>query len=177
MSTMKVDNILGSGGGNTAQINGITPALASQAEAQAGTDNAKLMTPLRVAEELAALNIVLLGTIATTSGSSQVLSGLTLTAYKFLRFVANGVSFNGASNLSIDGIACSGATTGTADVVHGIMDLDLSNGVFSSGITRQSVGGGGWSGVTSYRTSSTSVTVGVISGSFDAGSIRVYGVR
>lgn len=177
MSTMRVDNILSSGGLNTATINGITPTLASQAEAEAGTNNTNLMTPLRVTEAITSLSTVLLGTINTTSGSSQSLSGLTLTSYKFLRFVANGVSFNGASNLSIDGIACSGATTVAADVLYGIMDLDLSDGVFSSGITRQSVGGGGWSGVTSYRTSSTSVTVGVISGSFDAGSIRVYGVR
>ena len=39
MSTMRVDSILSSGGLNTATINGITPALASQAEAQAGSDN------------------------------------------------------------------------------------------------------------------------------------------
>lgn len=52
MSTMKVDNIVSSGGTNTAQINGITPALASQAEAEAGTDNTKLMTPLLVKNAL-----------------------------------------------------------------------------------------------------------------------------
>ena len=52
MSTMKVDSIVSSGGTNTAQINGITPALASQAEAEAGTDNTKLMTPLRLRNAL-----------------------------------------------------------------------------------------------------------------------------
>ena len=52
MSTMKVDSIVSSGGTNTAQINGIIPALASQAEAEAGTDNTKLMTPLRLRNAL-----------------------------------------------------------------------------------------------------------------------------
>lgn len=47
MSTIRTNAIVDASGGNTAQINGITPALASQAEAQAGTDNTKLMTPLR----------------------------------------------------------------------------------------------------------------------------------
>lgn len=49
MSTMRVDTILSSGGANTVQINGIVPAIATQAEAQAATDNTKLMTPLQVA--------------------------------------------------------------------------------------------------------------------------------
>ncbi len=55
MSTLKVDNIIDSEGGNTTSINGVTPALASQAEAQAGTDNTKLMTPLRAKEAINAL--------------------------------------------------------------------------------------------------------------------------
>lgn len=55
MSTIKANTILDSAGGNTATINGITPALASQAEAQAGTDNTKLMTPLRVDQAILAL--------------------------------------------------------------------------------------------------------------------------
>lgn len=50
MSTIRANAIVDNAGGNTATINGITPALASQAEAQTGTDNTKLMTPLRVAQ-------------------------------------------------------------------------------------------------------------------------------
>lgn len=50
MSTIRVNTILDAAGGNAAQINGITPALATLAEAEAGTDNAKLMTPLRAAQ-------------------------------------------------------------------------------------------------------------------------------
>lgn len=50
MSTIRANAILDAAGGNTATINGITPALASQAQAEAGTDNTTLMTPLRVAQ-------------------------------------------------------------------------------------------------------------------------------
>lgn len=55
MSTVKANSFLDGAGGNTATINGITPALASQAEAEAGTDNTKLMTPLRASQAIAAL--------------------------------------------------------------------------------------------------------------------------
>lgn len=69
---VRVATIVGAGGANDAQINGITPALASQVEAQAGTDNAKLMTPLRVNEAIAALvttTTVLNATAAATAGA------------------------------------------------------------------------------------------------------------
>lgn len=49
-----VSSITDSAGGNTATINGITPALASQAEAEAGTDNTKLLTPLRAKQQMIA---------------------------------------------------------------------------------------------------------------------------
>ena len=52
MSTVKANAFVDGAGGNTATINGITPALASQAEAQAGTDNTKIMTPLRLRDAL-----------------------------------------------------------------------------------------------------------------------------
>lgn len=56
MSTVRANTFLDGAGGNTATINGITPALASQAEAEAGTDNTKLMTPLRVEQAINAAN-------------------------------------------------------------------------------------------------------------------------
>ena len=52
MSTVKANFFLDSAGGNTAQINGITPALSSQAQAEAGTDNTTQMTPLRVVDAI-----------------------------------------------------------------------------------------------------------------------------
>lgn len=52
MSAVKANFFLDSAGGNNAQINGITPALSSQAQAEAGTDNTTLMTPLRLRNAL-----------------------------------------------------------------------------------------------------------------------------
>lgn len=52
---IRVASIVDASGGNTVTINGITPALATNAEALAGTDNTKLMTPLRVAEAVPAV--------------------------------------------------------------------------------------------------------------------------
>lgn len=72
MSTIRTNNIVDAAGGNTATINGITPALATNAEAVAGVDNTKLMTPQRVNEAIAALvttTTVLNATAAATAGA------------------------------------------------------------------------------------------------------------
>lgn len=59
MSTIRANAFLDNSGGNTATINGITPALASQAQAEAGTDNTTLVTPLRVDQAIMSyLNVV-----------------------------------------------------------------------------------------------------------------------
>lgn len=54
--TVRANAILDAAGGNTATINGKLPLgasdIATQAEAQAGTDNTKLMTPLRTGEAI-----------------------------------------------------------------------------------------------------------------------------
>jgi hypothetical protein len=50
--TVLLGGILDAAGGNTATINGVTPALSSQAQAQAGTENTTQMTPLRVAQAI-----------------------------------------------------------------------------------------------------------------------------
>lgn len=55
MSTIKANAYLDAAGGNTATINGITPALSSLAQAQAGTDNTTQMTPLRTSDAITAL--------------------------------------------------------------------------------------------------------------------------
>lgn len=109
MSTMRVDNILSSGGGNNATINGITPAFASQAEAEAGTDNTKIMTPLRVAQAARPI----LGTAQTpTSGTFVDFTGIPATATR-VSVILTGVSFNAAVDLRFqlgdsDGIETTG---------------------------------------------------------------------
>jgi hypothetical protein len=53
MSTVKANAFVDGAGGNTATVNGVTVALSSQAQAEAGTDNTTQMTPLRVAQAIA----------------------------------------------------------------------------------------------------------------------------
>jgi hypothetical protein len=65
MSTIKANEIIDAAGGNTATINGITPALASQAQATAGTDNTTQMTPLRTSQAITALTTAALVGAAT----------------------------------------------------------------------------------------------------------------
>lgn len=64
MSTIKANAIIDAAGGNTATINGITPAFSSQAQAIAGTDNTTQMTPLRTSQAITAL------TTATVVGAA-----------------------------------------------------------------------------------------------------------
>lgn len=158
-------------------------ALASQAQAEAGTDNTTVMTPLRAAQAIAVLSpayidTVLLGTLTTTSGSSQTLSGLVLTPYKFLHFTLNGVSTSIASTETIGlGTATSlfGGATG-AGVVSGMGWVDLGNGV-GTAVTRLGTVSNVGTGATGYSTATTSVSVNVSGGTFDAGTIRIYGVK
>ena len=132
----------------------------------------------------AASSIVHLGTITTTSGSSASLSGLTLTSYKQLQFSIDGLS--GSANnaiMSLNGYQVVPVLTssGQADVTFGGGTIDLSNGVFWSssalytGTTIQS--GGGRGGLSGLTTASTSITFTLSAGNFDAGSIRIYGVK
>lgn len=175
MSTIRTNAILDAAGGNTATINGVTPALASQAEAQAGTDNTKLMTPLRTAEAIDQIT-VLLGSIATTSGTSRSLAGLNLTPYKFLRLAFNGVSGTAGIELFIDGIKASGGSGSAGALLYGFADIDLATGVMSAAIGTPGNNFSVYAGLTSYTTVTTSIAVsGTVA--FDAGSIRVYGMK
>lgn len=156
----------------------ISASIASQAEAEAGTDNTKLMTPLRSAQAIAALvpkSMVLLGTIATTSGTTVTLSGLTLTSYTELYMVFNGVSIGNTGTVSLNGIVVGDASNNGA-TIFGRIWVDLVNGAFlaaTAGSSANDTLGGGASGLS---TASTSVSL-TATQTFDAGSIRVYGVR
>jgi hypothetical protein len=140
--------------------------------------------PTVAADPSALGGITLLGTIATTSGSSVTLSGLTLTSYKQLQFSIDSVSSTQStgSEIRLNGYPVAAATTGGADsFALGGGTIDLDNGVFWSsfstynGATLAGVGSrGGLSGLT---TASTSITFTISTGNFDAGSIRIYGVK
>lgn len=119
---------------------------------------------------------VLLGTLTTTSGASQSLTSLTLTGYKFLRFVVNGVSSTGAGLFSIGSLQVS-TTGGASSNWLGIVDVDLGTGIGTAQTSGSGAGVGEVRvGTTGYSTASTSVAASVSTGTFDAGSITVYGI-
>jgi hypothetical protein len=172
-----------------------TGLLGGQATAdwEAGTATLEsLVSPAAVAAAIAAQgsSTVLLGTIATTGGTSQTLSGLTLTSYKTLRAVFNGVLKAGTivgSQPDLFFVGCfTGIDPSTSDGARGIVDIDLATG---AGISNLSVIGAtapvsevATSRVlrSSTTTASSSVSVTLVGGTtqtFGGGSVLVYGVR
>ncbi|MFN3892007.1 MAG: hypothetical protein ACK4MV_16550 [Beijerinckiaceae bacterium] len=121
--------------------------------------------------------MTLIGTINTTSGSSQSITGLTLTDYKFLCLVFNGVSGTITNwNLKIGGGAVTGALS-PGDAVFGDVLLSLATGAFT-GVFFTTGGSPNLVGDSSvYSTATTTVTVSTTTGAFDAGSVLVYGVK
>lgn len=133
-------------------------------------------------------SITLLGTITTTSGTSASLGSLTLTDYKILTLVLNGVSANSTTNSSLSLATSNGApfTSGlgtTSEGFYGQITIDLSNGIFWSNIfsTSNSSPTGNSSntyvGLCGYSTASTSITIYTKGATLDAGSIKVYGIK
>lgn len=157
-------------------------SLASQAEAETGTANDKLMTPLRVAQAAAIFGggFTTLGTLVTTSGSTHTLSGLNLTGYKFLYFDLNGISVpSGPGQSFAIGSKTIGSNLNSSDINYGFFQVSLLTGrgfglltatesATASSFAWQNVG---------YSTATTSVSVSINGGSFDAGSVTVYGIK
>jgi hypothetical protein len=136
----------------------------------------------------AAGGMTLLGTLATTSGTTVTLSGLDLTSYKFLVATFDSVSTNNNGSLrlgSTTGFLLSDVTGGIAAGVNGIFTTDLTNGRSTSvtaqynvGLNQMSSGTPAYAGNQNVvTTASTSITFGYSAGSFDAGSILIYGVK
>jgi hypothetical protein len=125
------------------------------------------------------LGPTLLGTIATTSGSSQSLNSLDLSIYNFLRLTFVGVGETGSSQINLNGVQVYDLL-GTGDTVRGFIDIDLSNGVFAATLANAGVSDSGAAnpraGDTDITTASTSITIST-PGTFDGGSVRVYGIR
>ena len=133
--------------------------------------------------------MTLLGTIATTSGSSATLSGLTLTDYKLLYYVVDGVGITtAADDLCIETASLDftiGRSQGTPFLIYLDGFVDLNAGVSTSGVT-QNFNGATRSNTdatrsggrpSSYTTASTSISFLCRSSTFFAGSIRIYGVK
>ena len=126
--------------------------------------------------------MTLLGTLTTTSGTTQTLSGLTLTNYKYLQISVQNVGSSSTSILRLDALDLySSLSTGTN--LWGTIFVDLSNSTFSSMLadipaSSGSVAGSGStrSGKNSYTTASTSISFTQSAGNFNSGTIKIYGV-
>jgi hypothetical protein len=129
----------------------------------------------------------LLGTIATTTGTSQALS-VDLTSYKFLKLVVSRVSHNSGSsrNLRLNSITGPdiAASVSSSNYLYGTVDIDITNeGTFGASVHGSTTSGvtsgttGSYAGESGITTASTSVTVAISGGSFDGGNVYVYGIR
>ena len=150
---------------------------------QALRDNTLAIAEADASVAASLLPTVLLGTLTTTSGSSVTLSSLVLTPYKFLKVVFRGVGTgDAASNLRIAGDECSAPLGNAGQKFYGIADIDLSDGTWSASIgVNVSTGGSGsgtcYGGNSGYTTATTSVVFSIDVGTFDEGSILVYGCK
>jgi len=143
-------------------------------------DNPKAMGEADASVPSNLLPTVLLGTLTTTSGTTQTLSSLVLTPYRFLRFTVNGVSSgSSAVTLRLGTAVIGGQLTTAVETWLGTVTLDLTNGV-ATGLL-QVVSGSTTAilaGASGYTAASTSISFGLGgAASFDAGSILVYGEK
>lgn len=125
--------------------------------------------------------MTLLGTLTTTSGTTQTLSGLTLTSYKLLYVAFNGPSPTTNAQLMLSGaFQLSATTTQIAAGVYGYAIFDLVTGRYTAttaATTTAVATATSYYGNPSITTASTSISFIFSSGSFDAGSILIYGVK
>jgi hypothetical protein len=126
----------------------------------------------------AASSIVLLGTLATTSGSSVTLSGLTLTGYKALFVSYSQVTFSAAETFTFGSSNIGTVFSGTSQG-WGSFWVDLTSGAVGGGHSRvvDTTGVSAVAGNSGVSTASTSLTFTSNTASFVAGSIRIYGVK
>lgn len=137
----------------------------------------------------AANGFTLLGDLSTTSGSSVSISSLDLTGYKYLFVTFNSVSHNDTTgsrfyligNSTADDVQVT-PTQGNTTLYSGHIIISLVSGSWNGCMvghtaansynTGTSVGGD-----LPVTTASTAISVAPSSGSFDNGSILIYGVR
>lgn len=138
---------------------------------------------------ISAGGMTLLGTITTTSGVSQTLSGLDLTSYKQVFLVFSGVSAGSTNNILVgnstaDDVQVTGTTATGTDGFYGHLCIDLNAGIFNASLAPGQTNNSNFrntatvtNGDLPITTASTAISVAASSGSFDDGSIRVYGVK
>jgi len=159
--------------------------LATTAEATTGTDTVRAVTPAGLKAATDALVIggmALLGTVNLSGGSTQSLSGLTLTGYKKLHMVIDALDVSIGADLRQNGDAIM-ALTGSG-YCHGKLDVDLTTSI---GESRLVIGASAslanpltispvlWK--SDLTNASTSVTFTLSAGVYSAGTLYVYGVK
>jgi len=156
-----------------------TPAAPTAA---AATDTTQIATTAFVQQELAAApsggGAILLGTISTASGASASLGSLVLTSYKFIELWFNGCSHSGSNdhwrigNTTSDDVQMTDSM-GVGSAFSGRVKIDLATGVIIADIDDKT------RNYTScpITISSTQITIAPNSGNWDAGSVRVYGIK
>lgn len=121
-----------------------------------------------------------LGTITTTSGASQSLGSLNLTSYKFVKLIFNAVSGT-VDNCALlvgqstsDDVAITASTVDSTESTYGHVEIDLATGIAFAGDFNSA---GNLLAVTPVVNATTTISVAISAGAFDAGSIRVYGIK
>ena len=156
--------------------------LALQAEAEAGTDNTKLMTPLRVAQ---AARPVLGTSVASTSGTSIDFTGIPAWARR-ITVMFGGVSTNGTSLKQVQlgsgsfttsgysggGGAISSGSAGGSSSTTGLLVgvFTLASDAFSGNMIITNLTGNSWAA--SFSGGSATGNLGSVSG----GSVTIGGV-
>ena len=138
-----------------------------------------------------ASSLTLISALAA-SGTNPVASGLTLTGYKMLCIVTEGVTQNSGANRGFligtstaDDLSFSGTATFNAVTARGIMWIDLNAGTMTSIIEPVAAGATAPASNSAaiyiadlpFTTASTSISFALNStGSFSAGTFRIYGL-
>ena len=184
--TGTTDQITVTNGDGVAGNPTIAAVIASQAEAEAGTDTTKLMTPERTKQAITAQvpasgGMFQLANILTNSGSTATISGLNLTGYKELVFYINGCSPSGnSSTLRLGSIGIS-PQIDASDNLSGTIRIALDGGQRAiSHVAREvSLGGVAQSKafVSGINTSTTSISFSFTNGNFDTGGIVLWGMK
>lgn len=126
----------------------------------------------------------LLGTISTASGTNPTLTSLVLTDYLFLELWFEGVSpATGTPSIMLgnstsDDVSISSIFANNTGIKSGVVRVQLSNGFAVSMLNEGGVAEEVLVVDTALSTASTVVSLALSGGqAFDAGSVRVYGVR
>lgn len=137
-------------------------------------DNALSVFEGDASAPLSLLPTVHLGTITTTTGTTQTLTGLDLSPFRGLRIVW--VSVLGTSGAGFN-VTVGGVSVATTNAVpcRGIVTYDLQNGIYGGSVIGSAAAA--VAGLSTITTATTSISATTSGTSFTGGSVRVYGLK